>query len=657
MKLVRIIVLSGLLFLTACSSGAGLSLDELLEEAKLDVIPAAKEYEEYGGVVLYENTHTEFALDGDWEIYRKQYYEIAFVYYNDKAANMLTESIYLDKSIKLIDFAGKTIKPDGTELILTKEDLHKDKVLDDYIDFSDEESVKFTFPGVEPGSVLQYKYEIAIFDNFNLNDIWYLQTSYPKLLSRYSVQIPNIFLESDINWNYYAMNFELERPGVIKDLMNSNSRKDRNNTYSWELRNVEALPDEPDSEPYKDVAKYVILGVQRDNWNELTKNYWSLIYDRFDYRSHEIKQLAESIVANAKTERDSIEAIYQYTQRKYRYVAISIGESGYIPHYSDEIIKNKYGDCKDMTVLNVVLLKSLGIDAKPALVKTRSSGRFHQGIIRMNFNHMITKVETKDGKIYWLDSIGSSCPLDEIYSSIEGATPLVINEDGTSSIDLIPASTNRDNRFSRSTSLEVDENGNVKGHSVLTFTGEENVLFRSAFKDATEKDIKKFTEKYANSVVGDIDITNITYDSVSIINDNFNLEFDFEIENYAINTNNLLILNPFIFGNRSNLDRYRDEKRTLNLVFDYAKTISDEVEVTFPEDKLSFSNADNGYSEKYNFGKVVFTSGIPQNNTIRFTRRVDLTERIIYPKEYEQYRSYLKSINKYNNVNLTLTMK
>ena len=66
-----------------------------------------------------------------------------------------------------------------------------------------------------------------------------------------------------------------------------------------------------------------------------------------------------------------------------------------MPHTPEEILKNAYGDCKDMTVMNVVLLRALGIEAYPALLNTLSAGTRINDIVSLDFNRMIAYVKKK----------------------------------------------------------------------------------------------------------------------------------------------------------------------------------------------------------------------------------------------------------------------
>jgi len=309
-----------------------------------------------------------------------------------------------------------------------------------------------------------------------------------------------------------------------------------------------------------------------------------------------------------------------------------------------------------MTVLNVVMLKALGIDAYPALVKTKGEGNVYTHVIDLDFNHMVAMVKSEDGKIYWLDATGSSCPVDEIYSSIEGTKALILQEDGNSYFTDIPASKSRDNLLSREITINVNPDASIDGHAKLILKGNQNLSFRSSFKDATESDMKKMVESYINSNTPDVEISNITYDDPAEIKNDITIEFDYKTEGYGILSNDMILINPFIFSIDSNLDRYRDEKRKYPIVFDAPYEYYDEIKVIFPEDKLEFMSKDKNMREEFPFAKVSSFSR-QKGNEITFERRVTMDATYIRNLEYPTFRDYLKSINKANRNNLALKIK
>ena len=93
-----------------------------------------------------------------------------------------------------------------------------------------------------------------------------------------------------------------------------------------------------------------------------------------------------------------------FVQQEIRYFGVEIGTSSHLPSHPNQVFKQRYGDCKDKSLLLSTILGRMGIKAYPALV----SARFARGIESFMptahaFDHVITKAEI-DGKTWWLDA-------------------------------------------------------------------------------------------------------------------------------------------------------------------------------------------------------------------------------------------------------------
>ncbi|RMG83117.1 MAG: DUF3857 domain-containing protein, partial [Bacteroidetes bacterium] len=404
MSFLKLILLGGLLFfLLSCGSRNKLSVEDVMKEANISVLPTQDDFPNDGGVILYEKFNDRLYLDSDYNVRVEETVQRAILYFNDKAENWTDHVIYLDDQSFLSNFTAYTKKPNGEIVYLSEKDLHPTHINEDLQQVSHEKSLRFIFPAVEPGAILYYGYTIDR-KGFFFGDYWFVESSLPKIYTKFVFEIPKLFFHYGYNWNYSAFNFVLDEPKTLENILTEKSEKDASLIFYWELREIPALKREPFSPPYYDVAKYVSVDLKYKNWNELAKIYYRLIKDYFNaYKLPEVKSLSEKICQNAKSTEEKIKRIFEYAQTEFRYLAFDIGESGIIPHAFSEIVKNKYGDCKDMTVLQVNLLRAQGIKAYPALVPTKARTLAKPSFISLkNFDHMLVYVQADSGKKYWL---------------------------------------------------------------------------------------------------------------------------------------------------------------------------------------------------------------------------------------------------------------
>jgi transglutaminase-like putative cysteine protease len=117
--------------------------------------------------------------------------------------------------------------------------------------------------------------------------------------------------------------------------------------------------------------------------------------DELEARIAEFKRLADPKVR--------MDSALSLVQRKVRYLGFEQGIGAYRPHAPKKVFLQRFGDCKDKSLLLVCILRACGIDADPALVNSSAGARLNGQLPRPGmFDHCIVKA-TANGSIYWLD--------------------------------------------------------------------------------------------------------------------------------------------------------------------------------------------------------------------------------------------------------------
>lgn len=95
--------------------------------------------------------------------------------------------------------------------------------------------------------------------------------------------------------------------------------------------------------------------------------------------------------------------VLNFVQSQIRYLGVEMGPGSHAPRPAGKVLEQRYGDCKDKTLLTVTMLRALGVTAHPALVNTQ----LRQGVATIlpmpgAFDHVIVRAQV-DGHDYWLD--------------------------------------------------------------------------------------------------------------------------------------------------------------------------------------------------------------------------------------------------------------
>ncbi|KAH0436746.1 hypothetical protein A8H39_07400 [Paraburkholderia fungorum] len=81
-----------------------------------------------------------------------------------------------------------------------------------------------------------------------------------------------------------------------------------------------------------------------------------------------IIRLAQGLTAQASDARAKARILYDWMRLNIRYVALFLGETAAIPHKAVDILRNRYGDCKDHVALYSALLAAVGIRSEAVLL-------------------------------------------------------------------------------------------------------------------------------------------------------------------------------------------------------------------------------------------------------------------------------------------------
>jgi len=112
-------------------------------------------------------------------------------------------------------------------------------------------------------------------------------------------------------------------------------------------------------------------------------------------------QVARIKAEHATPEARAVAAL-RLVQDEVRYLAIALGDGGWLPTSASEVWASRQGDCKGKTVLLVAILKALDIDAVPVLVSSENLPLDKYLPMVGAFDHVIVKALI-NGETYLMD--------------------------------------------------------------------------------------------------------------------------------------------------------------------------------------------------------------------------------------------------------------
>ncbi len=186
----------------------------------------------------------------------------------------------------------------------------------------------------------------------------------------------------------------------------------------------------------------------------------------------EIQKLADNLTRGIDDPKEQSRRLYNWVSKNIRYIGSYIGNGGYVPHSSQTILDNRWGDCKDHVVILEALLAAKGIQSSPALINTDYSYVLPELPADM-FDHVITYIPSLD---IYLDSTAQFAPFGTLPSPDMDKQVVLTAMNKVAKTPLLKA----DEQVSTtSIRLKVLPNGTIQGSSHTQATGDSEISLRN----------------------------------------------------------------------------------------------------------------------------------------------------------------------------------
>jgi transglutaminase-like putative cysteine protease len=236
---------------------------------------------------------------------------------------------------------------------------------------------------------------------------------------------------------------------------------------AWNLSSIPALPDEDRVPATHDVPAELELS-ELESWSDVASWAQSL-YPAISARS--LAEKAAELRAGTSDPKEAALRAVRFVQDDVRYLSESLGPFSLRPHPPAQVLKQRFGDCKDKSYFLVELLRALGVEAHPALANTD----FREDLDTLlpsafDFDHAIVKM-TLDGRAYFIDPTwsqqGGSLDTEE---APDLGRVLVVAPD-TQGLETVPGPGWTDSPHVAVNEFTVDPDGKTALKVVTTYRG------------------------------------------------------------------------------------------------------------------------------------------------------------------------------------------
>ncbi|MEI9919548.1 MAG: DUF3857 domain-containing protein [Bacteroidota bacterium] len=293
---------------------------------------------------------------------------------------------------------------------------------------------------------------------------------------------------------------DAKRPLQFKNVNNVPERKETSKgtlkIYSWEALNVPSFESE-DRTPRWYSGNNRLQVTDFADWDEFSK--WTVnLFNVNKVKSKALTKFIDSLKSISNHETQVLTAI-KTIQDKVRYFSFVDGMSAYRPHDPAMVFGNKYGDCKDKSLLLSEILNEIGVESHPILVNTEYGKAMDERLPSpWNFDHCIVQYKYNDSVRY----------LDPTITWQRGSIDKIVTPDyyfgvvadaKQPGLTKIPTTKNSTVIRAKEDFEVLDIGGGAKLKVETYYTGSEADALRDGFKTRTKAEINKdYVDFYAN---------------------------------------------------------------------------------------------------------------------------------------------------------------
>lgn len=256
--------------------------------------------------------------------------------------NPLSEKLYVNR-LQVRDAQGRLVSE------LERSNLYIGNS-EDYDQATFGKVVRAPVAGLAPGYTIEFVYtteKLSVDERFPF-ERFYLSGNRP-------IGVSALYLEGELD-------------SLLHNQSNAQAPKRGENSLFWVAENPPVSQREP---MQVDPAEYLasVALVSKDQWRAAGEDYRDRVSDLINAESPELEPLVEQLIGSLPRgdQAARIATLAGYVQSSLTYKALEFGVRGYTPNTPTQILADRFGDCKDHSVLLWRLLRAADIPAELAL--------------------------------------------------------------------------------------------------------------------------------------------------------------------------------------------------------------------------------------------------------------------------------------------------
>lgn len=466
------------------------------------------------------------------------------------------------------------------------------------------------------------------------------------------------YFTSVVSSNYIIINSS----GIDLNIKKTNFNKFNiieNSQLNYSAKNLKAIKNELYSPNFKDIvpvlnialSEFDMKGVKGTNKDWASFGRWmnnKLIIDSKslnDKTKNEIKSLTSAV----KSDIDKAKIVYDYVQKKTRYISVQVGIGGWKPMLANDVDKLGYGDCKALTNYTKTLLDVVGVKSYYTVIYGgKNIKNIDEKFSSTQGNHVILCLPTKEDYI-WLECTSQTNPFGYTANFTDDRDALIIEPQGGKIVHTNVYET-KDNLKKTLANIKLTEKGDINSDISISTYGSQyryhEILQRESLKN------QKLHYKSHFDYINNLEVSKIEYQ-----NNKENVSFKeivrLDITKYASKVGNRILFNPNLFDRiEENLPKNYNREFPLNIERGF--TDISEYVISIPSN-LKIEAMNNDLLIENKFGKYKYSIKPKDESTLTFKRTFILNKGLYNKEDYNDFVEFWNKVKKSDNSKIILT--
>jgi len=351
----------------------------------------------------------------------------------------------------------------------------------------------FTMPGVDVGSVIEYRYQVR-YDRYLTAPDWKLQKEYFIHKEHFVFRPSKQFLPQQSK-DVGAGDSQLKDPhdNILTDIRfrpvlpaGKTLTADAMGNYVIDLTDVPAIPNEKFAPPLTDAAYgvdffYTYTPDVKDYWQK-QMSFWMKAVNAYTAPTQALQNAVKEVVSPSDSPLDKAKKLYDMVQKIENTDSSPDGApltgSEFIPRGKvDSVLLSKKGSSNQIAFLYLALMRTAGISARPERIASRSLRIFSaQYMDNIQLDTVLIGLEI-DGKEILVDPGTKMAPFATLHWAHAGAGGVAMNGN-KAQIIVTPLQKNTDNSTLHVGTLNVSPQGEISGSLKIAFIGQKAIELR-----------------------------------------------------------------------------------------------------------------------------------------------------------------------------------